>query len=73
MGKETLIMFFGLWVAVESYLGLPLSWDEIILAILGIAIVVLGILLARDARARHAERSMAQQFDELHTQESVSA
>ena len=60
MGKETLIMFFGAWVAVESFLGFPLLWDEVIYGILGVCIVLLGILLRRDAlrrRARHAQRA----------------
>ncbi len=57
MGKETLIIFLGAWVAVESFLGFPLQWDVIILAILGVAIVGLGILLRRDAIARRSLRA----------------
>jgi hypothetical protein len=56
MGKETLIMFLGAWVAVQSFLGFPLLWDRIILAILGIGIVGLGILLRREGVARRGGR-----------------
>ena len=57
MGKETLIIFLGAWVAVQSFLGFPLQWDEVALAILGVAILGLGVLLRRDAIARRAPRA----------------
>ena len=56
MGKETLIIFLGAWVAVQSFLGFPLLWDEVMLAVLGVAILALGISLHRDASARRAAR-----------------
>lgn len=58
MGKETLIIFLGAWVAVQSFLGFPLQWDIIILAVLGVAILGLGILLRRDALARRGPRAL---------------
>lgn len=56
MGKETLIMFLGAWVAVQSFVGLPLLWDRIVLAILGVVIIGLGILLRREGIARRGGR-----------------
>ena len=61
MGKETLIIFLGAWVAVQSFLGFPLGWDMVIYAILGIIIVGLGVMMQRElvmrrgSRARHTE------------------
>jgi hypothetical protein len=57
MGKETLVIFLGIWVALQSFLGFPLQWDLVILAILGVAILGLGILLRRDALLRNAPRT----------------
>jgi hypothetical protein len=57
MGKETLIIFLGAWVALQSFLGFPLQWDMIMLAILGIAILGLGVLLRRDAIARRTHHT----------------
>lgn len=47
MGKEVLVMVFGVWVALQSFLGLPRIWDEVIFVILGLSILGLGVLLRR--------------------------
>lgn len=52
MGKQTLIMILGVWVAIQSFLGLPLAFDRVVFALLGIAILGLGILLRHDALTR---------------------
>jgi hypothetical protein len=56
MGKGTLVIFLGAWVALQPFLGLPLAWDNSILALLGISLVGLGVILRRDSMARRARR-----------------
>lgn len=56
MGKETLIIALGTWVAVVPFLGFPVSWDRVLFTISGIMLVVLGILVWRDEIAREPRK-----------------
>ncbi len=47
MTLDALIMFAGGFVAVLPFLGLPNSWDSMLLLIAGVAIVALGITVRR--------------------------
>lgn len=72
MGKQTLVMFFGVWVAVQSFLGLPLAWDRVIFALLGVAILGLGILLRYDAMMHLRSGKHAETFVENEPEKSQS-
>jgi len=49
-------MFLGVWVAVQSFLGFPIAWDMVILAVLGTALLCLGIILRHEALVRLRKR-----------------
>lgn len=65
MGKDILVIIFGAWVAIQSFLGLPLFWDTIVYVILGLCIVGLGVLLRRDSlHRRENETRQSETFAE---------
>lgn len=47
MTLDTLIMIAGGFVATLPFLGLPNSWDTVLLFCAGVGIVALGILVRR--------------------------
>lgn len=50
MTLDALIMLAGTLVALVPYMGLPRSWDDVILVVLGIFIVILGVVVRRRKR-----------------------
>lgn len=47
-------MVCGVWIALQSFLGFPILIDEILYAVLGVSILILGFLLYREHMARVA-------------------
>ncbi|MBI2610953.1 hypothetical protein HYW60_03385 [Candidatus Kaiserbacteria bacterium] len=47
MTLDALVMLAGAFVAVLPFLGLPNSWDTVLLFLVGMALVGLGIVLRR--------------------------
>jgi hypothetical protein len=62
MTIDALIMLFGAFVVIEPQLGIPSSWDSIILFVVGVVIVGLGIAVRRRGlqAAKRAEFTEAQ-------------
>lgn len=52
MTLDALIMLTGTFVALLPFLGFPLKWDNVILVILGVCIVILGIAVRRRGKRR---------------------
>lgn len=52
MTLDALIMLIGTFVALLPFLGFPIRWDNIILVVLGITIVILGIAVRRRGKRR---------------------
>jgi VIT1/CCC1 family predicted Fe2+/Mn2+ transporter len=50
MTLDALIMLAGALVALVPYMGFPRSWDDVILVVLGIFIVILGVVVRRRKR-----------------------
>lgn len=58
MGKETLVMVLGVWVALQTLLGFPLWVDRLLYALLGLCVALLGFVLYREhvkRAGRHAD------------------
>jgi len=51
MSKEGTLMIVGVLVILAPFSGLPLSWLEWILPVLGVIVIIVGYLVRRD---RHA-------------------
>lgn len=76
MTLDTLIMLSGACVALLPYLGLPNSWDSVLLVILGVCIIALGVVVRRQgprgsrahARASHIVEHMPESTDTMHDQ-----
>jgi membrane protein implicated in regulation of membrane protease activity len=49
MTLDILIMFAGAAIMTLPFLGIPLKWDNVLLVILGIFVVMLGIIVRRRA------------------------
>ncbi len=47
MTLDALTMFIGTLVALVPYMGLPRTWDDRLLVVLGIFIIAIGIVLRR--------------------------
>ncbi|HWO06990.1 MAG TPA: hypothetical protein VNM40_00190 [Candidatus Paceibacterota bacterium] len=47
MTLDALVMLAGFFVAVLPFLGFPIQWDNVILVILGVFVIVLGIVIRR--------------------------
>ena len=47
MTVDALIMFSGALVALLPFLGFPLTWDNVILVVLGVVVIALGIIVRR--------------------------
>lgn len=52
MTIDSLIMFAGALVAVLPFLGFPVSWDNVILLVLGVFVVILGVVVRRRGLVR---------------------
>ena len=52
MRKELAVMLLGAWIALEPFLGFPRSWDEPMLLVSGLLLVLLGFLLRHNALER---------------------
>lgn len=57
MTLDALIMLAGAFVAVLPFLGLPNSWDTVLLFLAGVAVTGLGIVVRRRLPARLDEAS----------------
>lgn len=47
MTVDILIMFAGAATTLLPFLGIPLKWDNVVLVILGVFIIILGIVVRR--------------------------
>lgn len=47
MTLDTLIMFFGAFVALLPFLGFPIQWDTVLLLLSGVIIIGLGVAVRR--------------------------
>ena len=52
MTLDALIMLAGVLVALLPFLGFPLTWDNVILVILGVFVIALGIIVRRRGLVR---------------------
>jgi hypothetical protein len=57
MRKELTVMILGAWIALVPYLGFPRSWDEPMLVISGLLLVLVGFLLRHHALERLKRQS----------------
>jgi hypothetical protein len=57
MTRESFLVILGALVILSPFAGLPLSWLEWILPILGVIVIILGISLRRDRAARESQVS----------------
>ena len=64
MTLDILIMFSGALVALIPFLGFPLKWDNIILVILGVVIVMFGIMVRRRGLNRRSAIKKGEVFVE---------
>ena len=64
MTLDILIMFSGAFVALIPFLGFPLKWDNIILVILGVVIIIFGIIVRRRGLNRRSAVKKAESFVE---------
>jgi hypothetical protein len=48
MTKDLTLIALGIFIALLSFLGLPSSWDTILLVLCGLAVSLLTFLLRRD-------------------------
>lgn len=62
MSLDAMIMFSGVVVTLIPFLGFPLKWDNIILAVLGVFIIMLGIIVRRRGIIRRAGMQRSQQM-----------
>lgn len=58
MTIDALIMLAGAFVALLPFLGLPTSWDTVLLFLAGLAIVSLGIMVRRRLGERQSHDSL---------------
>jgi cytochrome c-type biogenesis protein CcmH/NrfF len=54
MTIDVLIMFLGAFVAISPFLGFPLQWDTVLLAVAGVIIIALGIMVRRRGLGRRS-------------------
>ena len=47
MTLDALIMLSGVLVTLLPFLGFPLKWDNMILVVIGIVVIMLGIIVRR--------------------------
>ena len=47
MTLDALIMFSGIVVTLLPFLGFPLKWDNVILVVIGVVVIMLGIIVRR--------------------------
>ncbi len=57
MRKEKALFILGLFIAILSYLGLPLIWKNILFSISGVLIIYLSYLFYIESRARILRRT----------------
>lgn len=67
MTLDALIIFSGTLVALVPYMGLPRVWDDRLLVVLGILIIVLGIVVRR---RKHRPAATPEAFVESAPQDS---
>lgn len=47
MTLDGIIMLLGVLIALLPFLGFPLKWDNVILVVLGVLVIMLGIIVRR--------------------------
>lgn len=68
MSKEMLVIALGLWIIiVRTLLGIPGSWQTVLLVMTGVALAVVGFLLRGEALARAAHRPRPIQRESSYT------
>jgi len=64
MSKVKIIFGLGIWVAILSYLGFPLSLKNVLFSITGVGIMYLGYLLYKDLKAGETDEKTFDNFSE---------
>ncbi len=54
MTLDMLIMFSGAFVALIPFLGFPLTWDNVILVVMGVLLIAFGIMVRRRGLVRRS-------------------
>lgn len=70
--KLKTIVILGFLVIIIPFFGIPIAWKEWVLALIGVAIVVLAVLLRRGLphNAPTGERVYVENIHEQHTETS---
>jgi len=64
MSKVKIIFVLGIWVAILSYLGFPLSLKNVLFLITGVGIMYLSYLLYRDLKVGETGEKTFDNFSE---------
>lgn len=73
MSRESLVFFFGLLVFLIPFLGLPRTFKDVGLFVIGGVLMLLGFMLRRSAFVRSIEKSSGERQADAFTESSVTA
>lgn len=57
MSRESILVVLAVFIIVSPYVGLPLAWLSWILPVLGLFVLIIGVSLRRERKARSTSES----------------